>query len=64
MDDETIINLYWERSESAITETANKYGRYCQAIAFNILSNNADAEECENDTYMAAWNTIPPTRPN
>jgi RNA polymerase sigma factor (sigma-70 family) len=64
MDDETIINLYWERSETAITETAMKYGRYCRAIAFNILSNNADAEECENDTYMAAWNTIPPTRPN
>ncbi len=64
MDDEMIINLYWERSEAAITETANKYGRYCRAIAFNILSNNADAEECENDTYMAAWNSMPPTRPN
>lgn len=64
MDDEMIIDLYWERSESAIAETSNKYGRYCRAIAFNILANNADAEECENDTYMAAWNTMPSARPN
>lgn len=64
LDDEMIIKLYWERSESAITETSNKYGRYCKAIAYNILDNHADAEECENDTYMAAWNTIPPARPD
>lgn len=64
MDDDMIINLYWERSEAAIAETANKYGKYCRTIAFNILSNISDAEECVNDTYMAAWNAMPPTRPN
>ena len=63
MDDDRIVDLYWERSENAISETAIKYGRYCRAIAFNILSNNQDAEECENDTYTAAWNAMPPTRP-
>lgn len=64
MEDELIIDLYWERSEDAISETAKKYGRYCYTIAFNLLSNHADAQECENDTYVAAWNAIPPTRPN
>lgn len=63
MDDDLIIDLYWERSERALLETEKKYGRYCRAIAFNILSNHSDVEECENDTYSAAWNAIPPTRP-
>ncbi|MFR3484780.1 MAG: RNA polymerase sigma factor [Clostridia bacterium] len=63
MDDEQILDLYWKRSESAITETAKKFGRYCWTIAWNILSDAADAEECENDVYLAAWNTIPPKRP-
>lgn len=63
MDDEKIIDLFWERSELAIAETSTKYGLYCRTIALNILSDYSDAEECENDTYIAAWNTIPPTRP-
>lgn len=64
MEDEKIIDLYWERSEIAIIETSNKYGRFCHWIAFNILSNHSDADECENDTYFAAWKAIPPFRPN
>ena len=63
LEDEKIVALYMERSENAIIETASKYGSFCRTIAFNILSNYTDAEECENDTYLAAWNTIPPTRP-
>ena len=63
MDDEKIVDLYWERSELAIAETSIKYGKYCRTIALNILSNHLDAQECENDTYIAAWNAIPPTRP-
>ena len=64
MEDNTIIDLYWNRSEEAITQTDVKYGRYCYRIAYNILSNQEDAEESVSDTYMAAWNHIPPTRPN
>lgn len=63
MDDGRIVDLYFERSEDAITETRNKYGRYCRKIAYNILRSEEDAEECENDTYLKAWNAIPPTRP-
>lgn len=63
MDDKKIIDLYWERSESAIVETSKKYGRYCDKIAFNILNNNQDAEECVNDAYNATWNAIPPNCP-
>lgn len=55
--------MYWSRSERAITETAGKYGSYCYAIAFNILANKEDAEESVNDTYLSAWNAIPPHRP-
>ncbi|HWQ50595.1 MAG TPA: sigma-70 family RNA polymerase sigma factor [Terriglobales bacterium] len=64
MSDEQIITLYWERSESAIVETAAVYGRYCHKIAMNILDNNEDADECVNDTYARAWSAIPPERPN
>lgn len=64
MDDEKIIALYWARSEAAIWETANKYNRYCYTIAYSILKNNEDSEECVNDTYMRAWEAIPPKRPN
>lgn len=64
MDDKAIIDLYFSRSENAITETANKYGGYCYSIAYNILTNNEDSEECVNDTYLAAWNTMPPRRPS
>lgn len=59
-----ILNLYWERSESAISETAAKYGHYCGTIAMNILHSREDSDECVNDTYLKAWNAIPPERPN
>ena len=64
MDDIQIIELYFKRDEAAISETAAKYGALCHSIALNVLSNNADAEECVNDTYLQAWNSIPPLRPN
>ncbi len=63
MDDKNIIELYWSRSEAAIEETDRKYGRYCYRIAFNILANQEDAEERVSDTYLTAWNHIPPERP-
>lgn len=63
MDDKQIVDLYWKRSESAISETAAKYGGYCYSIAYNVLSNTEDAEESVNDTYLAAWNRLPPHRP-
>ncbi len=63
MKDQYIIELYWKRDEKAITETADKYGRYCYSIAFNILSSAEDAEESVNDAYLNAWNSIPPHRP-
>lgn len=64
MEDSWIVELYWKRSESAITETSSKYGRYCRAIAYNILKNSEDADESVNDTYMGAWNSMPPHRPS
>ena len=63
MDDLQIIELYFNRSEEAISETAKKYGTYCYVIANNILHSEPDAEECVNDTYLRAWNAIPPARP-
>lgn len=63
MDDTKIIDLFWMRSESAISETANKYGSYCHLIAFRILHNDRDSEECVNDTWLGAWNAMPPKRP-
>ena len=62
--DEAIIELYWKRDEDAIKETDKKYGKYLLVIADNIVHNRLDSEECLNDTYLAAWNAIPPTRPN
>ena len=64
MEDEKIIELFWNRSESAISETAQKYGNYCYSIAYNILTNSEDAEESVSDTYMAAWKAMPPCRPS
>ena len=64
MEDQLIINLFFERSEKAISELAKKYGRLCRTISYNILGSEQDAEECVNDTYLAAWNTIPPQNPN
>lgn len=63
MQDETIIELYFARDERAITATSEKYNGYCMQIAMNILDSQEDSEECVNDTYLAAWNSIPPTRP-
>ncbi len=63
MEDRQIIDLYWARSETAISETEKKYGRYCRYIAYRILENDEDAKEIENDTYLKAWNSIPPSRP-
>ena len=64
MDDKNIVDLYWQRSEKAIVETDTKYGAYCFSIAYNVLANNEDAEESVSDTYMAAWNKLPPHRPS
>ena len=64
MDDAKIVQLYWDRNERAITATADKYGNYCASIAKNILGNREDAEECVNDTYLNAWNSMPPHRPS
>lgn len=63
MEDSKIVQLYWNRDEQAIDATADKYGRYCASIARNILGNPEDAEECVNDTYLNAWNAMPPSRP-
>ena len=63
MEDNKIVELYWERSETAISETQKKYGKYCHYIAYNILNSETDAEECVNDTYLKAWDSIPPSRP-
>ncbi|HZK27294.1 MAG TPA: sigma-70 family RNA polymerase sigma factor [Thermoclostridium sp.] len=64
MEDNRIVDLYWSRSENAIAETMTKYGKYCYTIAYNILANNEDANEIVNDTYMGAWNSMPPHRPS
>lgn len=63
MDDDRIVDLYWQRDERAIDETDIKYGGLCSSIAYGILANHQDSEECVSDTYMAAWNSIPPQRP-
>ncbi|MBR2445809.1 MAG: RNA polymerase sigma factor [Clostridia bacterium] len=64
MQDQDIIRLYNARNEQAITESSNKYGYYCTSIALNILQNMQDAEECVNDTWLRAWNSIPPAKPD
>ena len=64
MDDRRIVELFLERSEEAILETDIKYGRYCHKIAFNVLGNDEDSEECVNDAYMRAWGSIPPNEPD
>ena len=63
MEDWQIVELYWQRQSTAISETAAKYGAYCRTVAYNILSSAEDAEECVNDTYMSAWNAMPDKRP-
>ena len=64
MDDERIIDLFFNRSELAISALDAKYGKLCQKISKNILNNEQDAEECVNDAYLGVWNAIPPERPN
>ena len=64
MDDSKIIELFFERSEQAIIELSNKYGAVCSKVAYNILNNRLDSEECVNDAYLGVWNTIPPQRPD
>lgn len=64
MEDVRIIELFFERSESAITQLTEKYGKLCRKIAGNILNNQSDADECLNDTLLGVWNTIPPNRPD
>lgn len=63
MEDIHIIELYWQRDESAIKESQTKYGSYCITIANNILHSSQDTEECVNDTWFRAWNTMPPEKP-
>ena len=64
IDDEKIIDLFFERSEQGIRELDNKYGAVCHNLSYNIVNNRQDAEECVNDAYLGAWNAIPPVRPN
>ena len=64
MEDEKIIELYWQRSPQAIDETSRKYGAYCMRLSMNILMNREDSEENVNDTYLRTWNAIPPQKPD
>ncbi|MBO6040294.1 MAG: RNA polymerase sigma factor [Oscillospiraceae bacterium] len=63
MEDGQIVDLYWQRSDLAISETNRKYGRYCHSIAYHICGLDEDAEECVNDTWLRAWNLMPDQRP-
>ncbi len=64
MKDSEILDLYWDRNEQAIMESQKAYGNYCYCIAYNILHDREDSDECVNDTWLRAWNAIPPKRPN
>lgn len=64
MEDSQIVALYWDREESAIDQTEKKYGHYLTTIAYNILSDREDSQESVNDTYLAAWDSMPPHRPD
>ena len=63
MTDSEIIELYWDRDDQAVIQTQTKYGGYCRSIAWNILKNRQDTEECVNDTWLRAWNAMPPQKP-
>ncbi len=63
MNDSQIISLFWSRNEDALRETSDKYGKYCYSIAYRILGDDRDAEECVNDSYLNLWNSIPPHQP-
>ena len=62
MEDTAIIDLYWKRDEQAIVETDQKYGKYCHTVAYNVLNDVEDSRECVNDTWLRAWNSMPPKR--
>lgn len=64
MDDKSIVELYWRRDPEAISETGRKYGSYCYTVADNILHSHEDSEECVNDTWLRAWDSIPPQQPS
>lgn len=64
MDDKRIVELYWQRDEAAIRETQLQYDRYLTKIAYNILANHEDSKESVNDTYLNAWNSMPPHKPS
>ncbi len=64
IDDEKIIEMFFERSEQGIRELDIKYGKACHNLSYNIVNSRQDAEECVNDAYLGAWNAIPPARPN
>ena len=64
LEDEQIVELFFDRSEQAIQELNNKYGKVCRKLSYNILNNRQYEEECVNDAYLGAWNAIPPARPN
>lgn len=63
MEDTEIIGMFWGRNQEAISAASKKYGKLCNSVAFNILKNQEDAKECVNDTFLRAWNTIPPEKP-
>ena len=63
MEDTKIVELFWQRDQAAITQSNQKYGKYCYAIAYGILSSREDSEECVSDTWHNAWNAIPPEKP-
>lgn len=64
MDDQSIVQLFFERSERALAELDAKYGKLCHTLSRNILNSRQDAEECVNDAYLGVWNTVPPARPD
>jgi len=64
MEDSAIIDLYWRRSDQAISKTEKKYGKYCRSIAYHICASREDAKECVNDTWFRAWNLMPDKRPS
>ena len=64
MKDQEIVSLYWDRNEDAIHQTQMKYGAYLSKVSYNILADFEDSKECVNDTYLAAWNSMPENRPN
>ena len=64
MEDKKIVALYWERNESAISESEAKYGKYCYSVAYNVLRSHEDSEECLDDTWVGAWRAMPPERPS